>query len=402
MIDRMSCGLMPAKPHTVLRDAHGNLLHEEMLTRGGFSGAFSYLYHRHPTTAAIEVSESNRGHAIAAEDPRGRTPLKRRLYDTRKLAPAGMPFECRVPLLFNHDLTVYFACPSKSDDVYFANGDGDELWFIEEGSARIESVCGWLPVKTGDYVWIPRSMVHRWHLDPSAPLRMMCFEGHGGVMIPSDFRNPIGQLKMDAPYTHRDFVRPEGPIATPAVNGGVHDGPRELIVKKGGKFTRLLLERPPMDVLGWEGFVYPFAFAIEKYQPKTGLVHLPPTVHSTFAGPGFLVCSFVPRVTDTHPQAIPCPYPHSSVDCDEVILYVKGNFTSRRGVGPGAISLHPAGIAHGPHPGAYEGSIGSTRTDELAVMVDTYLPLAPTVQAVNLEDTGYQDSWRTPPQGAKA
>ena len=391
MIDRMSCGLMPAKPHTVLRDAEGNLLHEEMLTRGGFSGAFSYLYHRHPTTAAALVTESNRGHAIAAEDPRGRTPLKRRLYDTRKLAPAGMPFECRVPLLTNNDLTVYFACPTQSDDAYFANGDGDELWFVEQGEARLESVCGWLDVKAGDYVWIPRSMIHRWHV--KSPMRMMCFEGHGGVMVPEDFRNPVGQLKMDAPYTHRDFVRPEGPIATPTK---VQDGPRELFVKKAGQFTRLLLERPPMDVVGWEGFVYPVAFAIEKYQPKTGMVHLPPTIHSTFAGPGFLVCSFVPRVTDTHPQAIPCPYPHSSVDCDEVILYVRGNFTSRRGVGPGAVSLHPAGIAHGPHPGAYEGSIGSKSTDEIAVMVDTYLPLAPTQEAARIELAEYHDSWRTP------
>jgi homogentisate 1,2-dioxygenase len=400
MIDRMSCGLMPAKPHTVLRDADGNLLHEEMLTRDGFSGAFTYLYHRYPTTAAALVTESKRGHVIAAPDPAGRVPLKRRLYDTRKLAPAGMPFECRVPLLFNKDVTIYFACPSETDDVYFANGDGDELWFVEEGSARLESVCGWLPVVAGDYVWIPRSLVHRWHV--TTPMRMLCFEAHGGAMVPKEFRNPVGQLKMDAPYTHRDFVRPEGPIATPSsLKDGAQDGPKELIVKKGGAFTRFLLERPPMDVVGWEGFVYPWAFAIEKYQAKTGLVHLPPTIHSTFAGPGFLVCSFVPRVTDTHPEAIPCPYPHSSVDCDEVILYVKGNFTSRRGVGPGAISLHPAGVAHGPHPGAYEGSIGSKRTDELAVMVDTYLPLMPTVQAANLEDAGYQDSWRTAASGAK-
>jgi homogentisate 1,2-dioxygenase len=219
-------------------------------------------------------------------------------------------------------------------------------------------------------------------------MRMMCFEGRHGVAIPSQFRNPVGQLRMDAPYTHRDFVRPDGPI-------GVVDGPRDLIVKKGGAFTRLLLERPPMDVVGWEGFCWPFAFAIEKYQPKTGSVHLPPTIHTTFSGPGYLVCSFVPRVTDTHPDAIPCPYPHSSVDCDEVILYLRGNFTSRRGVGPGAISLHPAGVAHGPHPGAYEASIGSKRTDELAVMVDTFLPLTPTAQAVNLEDPAYHDSWRT-------
>ncbi|HEY8078182.1 MAG TPA: homogentisate 1,2-dioxygenase [Labilithrix sp.] len=393
MIDRMACGMMPAKPHTVLRDAGGDILYEEMLTREGFSGAFTYLYHRYPTTAAVEVTETSRGHAIPCADEKGRTPLKRRLYDTRKVQPGGMPFECRTPLLFNSDLAIYFACPSQSDDVYFANGDGDELWFVQEGSAKLETVCGWLKVAPGDYVWIPRSMVHRWHLTSASPgMRMMCFEGKGGVRIPKQFRNEVGQLQMDAPYTHRDFVRPEGPI-------GVVDGPRELFVKKGGRFTRLLLERPPMDVVGWDGYCWPFAFAIEKYQPKTGSVHLPPTIHSTFAGPGFLVRSFVPRVTDTHPEAIPCPYPHSSVDCDEVILYLRGNFTSRRGVGPGAISLHPAGVAHGPHPGAYEASIGSKRTDELAVMVDTYAPLAPTAQAVNVEDASYHDSWRTAQPG---
>ncbi len=397
MIDRMSCGMMPAKPHTVLRDADGNLLHEEMFTRSGFSGAFSYFYHRYPTTAAIDVSVSKRGHAVAQSSfaPEGLAPLKRRLYDSRKVHVGGMPFECRVPLLFNKDLAVYFACPSQTDDVYFANGDGDELWFVEKGSARLESSCGWLAVEAGDYVGIPKSMVHRWHIDPaSGPMRMLCFEGHGGVSIPKEFRNPVGQLVMDAPYTHRDFVRPIGPIATLDTEPV---GPNELVVKKGGAFTRLRLERCPMDVVGWEGFVYPWAFAIEKYQPKTGLIHLPPTIHGTFAGPGFLVCSFVPRVTDTHPHAIPCPYPHSSVDCDELILYVKGNFTSRRGVGPGAISLHPAGVAHGPHPGAYEGSIGSTRTDEIAVMIDTFAPLLPTTYAVSVEDPGYQDSWRTAP-----
>jgi homogentisate 1,2-dioxygenase len=204
------------------------------------------------------------------------------------------------------------------------------------------------------------------------------------------YRNPVGQLRMDAPYTHRDFVRPIGPIATLQ---HLEDGPRELLVKKGGAFTRYLLEHPPMDVVGWDGFVYPFAFPIERFAPKTGMVHLPPSVHATFEGPGFLVCSFVPRMLDTHPQAIPCPYPHSSADCDEVILYLRGNFTSRRGVGPGAISLHPSGIAHGPHPGAYEASIGERRTDELAVMCDAFEPLHVTAQAVNIEDPGYHESW---------
>jgi homogentisate 1,2-dioxygenase len=245
-------------------------------------------------------------------------------------------------------------------------------------------------VTAGDYVWVPRSLIHRWHLEK--PLRLLGFEAHGGVFVPETFRNPVGQLRMDAPYTHRDFVRPAGPIATPEQ---VQEGPRELLVKKRGQFTRYVAENPLMDVVGWDGFVYPFAFAIEKFQPKTGQIHLPPTIHATFEGRGFLVCSFVPRVTDTHPQAIPCPYPHSSVDCDEIILYLRGNFTSRRGVGPGAISLHPAGVAHGPHPGAYEASIGATRTDELAVMCDTFEPLIPTAQAANLEDAGYHDSWRT-------
>jgi homogentisate 1,2-dioxygenase len=390
MIDRQSAGILPPKPHTVCRDARGNLLYEEMLTRGGFSGPFTYLYHRYPVTAHREVAATHRGWAPPAADEAARHPLRRRLYQTDKLAEGGQLLDARVPILFNRQLTILLARPTQSDDAYFANGDGDELWFVEEGGARLESVCGWLEVKQGDYVWIPKGMIHRWHLGSQA-MKLLCFEGES-VFVPGKFRNPVGQLRMDAPYTHRDFVRPVGPIANP---DEVPEGPRELFVKKGGKFTRYALERPPMDVVGWDGFVYPWAFAIEKYQPKAGLVHLPPTIHTTFEGPGFLVCSFVPRVVDFHPQAIPCPYPHSSVDCDEFILYLRGNFTSRRGVGPGSISLHPAGIAHGPHPGAYEGSVGTTRTDELAVMVDTYQPLLPTAQAANIEDPGYHDSWKT-------
>jgi homogentisate 1,2-dioxygenase len=390
MIDRQSMGLLPAKPHTVLRDAKGELFYEEMLTRGGFSGPFTYLYHRFPTTANVEVGTTHRGYAPPKADEAARHPLRRRLYMSDRIPEGGQLIDGRTPILFNKDVTVLLARPTTSDDAYFANGDGDELWFVHEGSARLESPCGWLDVEAGDYVWVPRSMIHRWHIHST--MRLVCFEAHGGAAIPKEYRNPVGQLRMDAPYTHRDFVRPQGPIATP---DKVPDGPRELLVKKDGRYTRYVLERPPMDVVGWDGFVYPWAFAIEKYQPKTGLVHLPPTIHMTFAGPGFVVCSFVPRVTDTHPQAIPCPYPHSSVDCDEVILYLRGNFTSRRGVGPGAISLHPAGIAHGPHPGAYEASIGSKRTDELAVMVDTFLPLLPTAQAAHIEDPGYHESWRS-------
>lgn len=391
MIDRVSMGLLPAKPHTVLRDSKGELLYEEMHTREGFDGAFTYFYHRYPITAHGEVATTHRGWAAPLVDDKALHPLKRRLYLSDRVPEGGQLVDRRTPILFNKDVTVLLARPTESDDTYFANGDGDELWYVQEGSAKLESPCGWLPVAAGDYVWVPRSMIHRWHLS-SKSMRMMGFEAHGGLKIPTQFRNPVGQLRMDAPYTHRDFVRPEGPIATP---DKLQTGPKSLLAKKHGQFTHYALERPPMDVVGWDGFVYPWAFAIEKYQAKTGLVHLPPTIHTTFAGPGFLICSFVPRVTDTHPDAIPCPYPHSSVDCDEMILYLRGNFTSRRGVGPGAISVHPAGIAHGPHPGAYEASIGTKRTEELAVMMDTYAPLLPTAQAANVEDGGYHDSWKT-------
>jgi homogentisate 1,2-dioxygenase len=387
----MSAGLLPDKPHTAHRDAKGELFYEEMHTRKGFGDAFTYFYHRYPVTAHVEVGETKRGFPRAVPDEAARYPLKRRLYDSDKIPAGGQLLDRRTPILVNKDVTIYLARPTESDDAYFANGDGDELWFLQAGKARLESPCGWLDVKEGDYVFVPRSMAHRWHLE-SPEMRMLLFEAHGGLKIPSEFRNPVGQLRMDAPYTHRDFVRPAGPIATPEK---IQDGPKELYVRKGAKTTRCVLERPPMDVVGWDGFVYPWAFAIEKYQPKVGLVHLPPTIHTTFAGPGFLVCSFVPRLVDFHPQAIPCPYPHSSVDCDELILYLRGNFTSRRGVGPGAISLHPAGVAHGPQPGAYEASIGSQRTDELAVMCDTYDPMLPTAQAANIENAGYHDSWRT-------
>jgi homogentisate 1,2-dioxygenase len=362
-----------------------------MHTRHGFGGAFTYFYHRFPITAHEEVTATHRGFPAPIADDAGRFPIRRRLYDSGKIEAGGQAIDKRTPILFNADVTIYLTRPTESDDAYYANGDGDELWFVHQGSARLESPCGWLDVKTDDYVWVPKALIHRWHVGKEG-MRAMVFESRGGFRVPEQFRNPVGQLMMDAPYTHRDFVHPTGPIAT---TDRVPDGPRELLMKRAGRFHRYALEHSPMDVVGWDGFVYPFAFAIEKYQAKTGLIHLPPTIHATFAGSGFLICSFVPRVTDTHPQAIPCPYPHSSVDCDEVILYLRGNFTSRRGVGPGALSLHPAGIAHGPHPGAYEGSIGAKRTDEMAVMIDTFQPLLPTAQAVNIEDGAYHESWKT-------
>jgi homogentisate 1,2-dioxygenase len=226
--------------------------------------------------------------------------------------------------------------------------------------------------------------LHR--LIPKGEQHWFWFSLTGGVHVPKQWRNEVGQLRMDAPYSHRDFKRPQ-------FHPPRDEKLRDMVVRKGGVWHGFKLEDSPLDVVGWDGSVYPWAFPILNFQPRVSSVHLPPTWHGTFAAKGALICSFVPRLVDFHPEAIPCPYPHSSTHCDEIIFYCDGNFTSRRGVGPGSISHHPMGLPHGPHPGSYEKSIGSTRTDELAVMADTYLPLNVTTAALAIEDAGYQDSF---------
>jgi homogentisate 1,2-dioxygenase len=380
MIDRMQLGEVPPKPHIAFRSPSGALRYEECLTRRGFEGEFSILYHEGPpmTDTKIVATAPGRFERKAATHAPAQ-PLRRRLLLGEK-APVGF-----TPVLHNPDVVVsFFRLPQEAATPDgFSNGDGDDLFFLYEGEGILETPFGDLPCKRGDYILVPRGVIQRWRI--SSPFEGILFELRGGLHIPSSFRNPVGQLRMDAPYTHRDFVRPELRAPRP--------GPARILVKKDDQFVERFPAASPFDVIGWDGTVWPFAFDILKYQAKTGLVHLPPTIHTTFAGRNALVCSFVPRVTDTHPDAIPCPYPHTSVDCDEIIYYVRGNFTSRRGVGPKAVSLHPAGVPHGPHPGSYEGSIGSRSTDELAVMMDTFLPLNLTKDALDLEHPGYHDSW---------
>ncbi len=386
MIDRMQLGRVPEKPHTVF-EPDGQLAYEECFTRQGFEGSYSILYHRLPPTRTTQWAPSKRGWAAPVKAPSD--VLTRRHFVSPKIPSGGRMLDARTPIMFNVDVTLLVARPTESDDVYFSNGDADELHFIHEGSGHLDTMFGRLPFVTGDYVHIPRAVVHRWHWD--APGYVFTTEGHGFIDVPKNFRHQSGQLKMDAPYSHRDFGRPEWP--TEGLGAATDAGPRTIVVKKAGRFHEYVCAHNPLDIVGWDGFVWPFTFHISKYQARTGLVHLPPTIHTTFVGNRFVVCSFVPRVTDFHPKAIPCPYPHSSVDCDEVIFYVRGNFTSRKGVGPGSLSFHPAGILHGPHPGAYERSIGTTRTDELAVMIDTYTPLDATTAALALEDANYMGSW---------
>ncbi len=377
----MFAGALPAKPHTVFRDAAGKLRFEECLTRAGFDGEFSILYHEGPPMTDERIGPCQGGRwdpKPAREAPH--QPLRRRLL-RGEMAPEGF-----TPILTNDDVAVsLFKLPLEaSTEDGFSNGDGDELFFFYEGEGTLESPFGDLPIRPGDYVLVPRGVVRRFRI--SSPFEGILFELRGGLHVPTQFRNPVGQLRLDAPYTHRDFVRP--------VFKGSRPGPKRILVKKDDAFVERFPLASPFDVVGWDGTVWPFAFPILAYQPRTGLIHLPPTIHSTFAGRGALICSFVPRVTDTHPDAIPCPYPHTSVDCDEIIYYVRGNFTSRKGVGPKAVSLHPAGVPHGPHPGAYEASIGTRSTDELAVMMDTFKPLKLTPEALALENPAYHDSWK--------
>jgi homogentisate 1,2-dioxygenase len=383
MLDRMVQGTVPRKHHVALRDAEGKLLHEEALTRAGFEGPYTLLYHRGRPHAARGV-EAAHGWAAPAAAPRRR--LARRHYRTQDLpAPGGPPVDARVPLLFSRDVVISMVLAGAEDPVYLANGDGDDLYFVAEGGGVLRSVLGDLPFGAGDYLCVPKGIVHRFLPSPG-PQRWLSLELAGGVGLPRQWRNETGQLRMDAPFSHRDFRRVEW-------TGPMDEGIRDVVVKRGGAFHGFRHEASPLDVVGWDGSVYPFAFPILAFQPRVGLVHLPPTWHGTFAARGALVCSFVPRPLDFHPEAVPCPYPHASVDVDEVIFYVRGEFTSRRGVGSGSISHHPPGVPHGPHPGAYEGSIGRRETDELAVMLDCAEPLEATEAAVAIEDAGYPDGF---------
>jgi len=383
MLDRIVQGAVPRKHHLAFRDGEGRLLHEEAYTRAGFDGPYTLAYHR-GRPHAMRAAEARHGW----RPPRPAPPraLARRHYRTQDLAArGGPPVDARLPLLFSPDLVVSLVAPDAADPVYVSNGDGDDLLYVFEGGGLLRSPLGDLRFAKDDYVYVPRGLLHRIVPDPG-PQRWLALEAAGGFHLPSQWRNETGQLRMDAPYSHRDFRRVEW-------TGPQDEGIRDLVVKRGGTFHGFRFDASPLDVVGWDGSLYPFAFPILSFQPRAGLVHLPPTWHGTFAAKGALVCSFVPRVLDFHPEAIPCPYPHASVDVDEIIFYVRGEFTSRRGVGPGSISHHPSGVMHGPHPGAYEGSIGARTTNEVAVMLDCYQPLQATAEAVAIEDAGYEESF---------
>jgi homogentisate 1,2-dioxygenase len=382
MLDRMQVGDVPRKHHTQLRGNSGELRYEECFTRDGFDGPYTIMYHlRRPHTQRVSAVSHGWAHAEAATT----RALAKRHYRSGELASrGGPPVDARVPLFFNSDVTCGVAFPTAADPVYVSDGDGDQLIYIHKGGGTLRTQLGDVEFAQGDYVFVPRSLMHRFM--PEGPQHWLWFELAGGVHVPKQWRNEVGQLRMDAPYSERDFKRPQ-------LRAPFDENIRELAVRREGRWHGFQLEASPLDVVGWDGAVYPWAFPILAFQPRVSSVHLPPTWHGTFAARGALICSFVPRLVDFGPDSIPCPYPHSSVHCDEILFYCDGNFTSRQGVGPGSLSHHPMGIPHGPHPGAYERSIGTTRTDELAVMCDTYQPLHSTTAAREIEDPAYHDSF---------
>ncbi|MFQ5481733.1 MAG: homogentisate 1,2-dioxygenase [Nitrospinaceae bacterium] len=371
--------------HHVAHYSSGRLLHEYCFTRQGFEDPYSILYLHHPPTD--EVSREPFTDAAWAQ-PRAREneALLRRHFQTTKLAPHGTFITGRTLLAVNGHLHFGFCHPVKVEPVFFANNDGDELFFLQAGRVRLQSLFGFMELAPGDYLVIPRSCPYRFQFED--PPRFLYLEARGGMGIPEQFTNASGQFNMDAPYSERSFQTPEWDADL--FEGGE---PTRIVNKREETFTLTTYPGNHFRMEGWDGFVYPYALNLSRIQPKTGRVHLPPTSHLTFTGQGFAVMSFLPRVLDFDDNAVPCPFYHSSVDCEELLFYVSGDFTSRQGVEPGSISFHPSGIPHGPHPGAYQKSIGLKKTLEQAVMVDTFHPLGLTKDSAAIEDSHYPESW---------
>lgn len=380
-------GKLPAKHHIALRGNEpgpdGDLHYEHCVTRGGFDGPYSILYRKNNPGAELAIRPST---LTAPEwtDISGKE-MRRHHVRSSGMAKKGHLYESNTWLIGNNDVWVGSSEPTELDTGLVQNGDGDLLLFFHEGSGTLESEMGTMKFRKHDYVWIPKGVIHRVILD--GPAHVMVNECRAGLQIPSNFLNPVGQFQMDAPFCDRDFRRPQ------ELSAG--NGPATILHKRKDVYTLRDLPHHPFDVVGWDGTVYPVAFNVHDYQPKTGLVHLPPPIHTTFLGGkgSFVVCTFAPRKVDYHPEAIPCPYPHSSVDCDEVLWYVEGNFTSRKGVGPASLSLHPMGIPHAPQPGRYEASMGEDATTELAVMIDAYAALWMSKEALASSDPEYHPSW---------
>lgn len=376
-------GQIPQKRHTVFENPKGGLYYEQLFGTIGFDGMSSLMYQINRPTMVKEINEAkNVRPKIAVEKN-----ITARLLQGFQVEPKDDFLESRTPLLVNSDIEIGLAAPRKSLTEYFyKNADADELLFIHRGTGTLRTFLGNIPFEYGDYLVIPRGMIYQIDFD-TEDNRILFSESYHPIYTPKRYRNWFGQLLEHSPFCERDYKLPQD-LET-------HDEKGEFIlkIKKQGMLHELVYPTHPFDVVGWDGYNFPYGFSIHNFEPITGRVHQPPPVHQTFETGAFVVCSFCPRLYDYHPKSIPAPYNHSNIDSDEMLYYVDGDFMSRNNIEQGHITLHPAGIPHGPAPGAYERSIGQKETAELAVMIDTFKPLMITEEAMKLDDGKYYKSW---------
>jgi len=376
-------GNIPHKRHTQFHKPDGGLYAEQLFSTEGFSNDYSLLYHCYPPTQIIHTDEPISAAPEVAEEKM----LKHRCLEGFHIKPEADYLQSRKAVLVNNDCHIVLAAPQQNmKDYFYKNADADEMIFIHEGSGSLVTQYGELSFAYGDYLVIPRGTIYQIHFT-NADNRLFIVESFSPIRYPKRYLSPHGQLLEHSPYCERDIRAPKNLVTFDET------GDFLIKTKKKGVLYGLHYAHHPFDVAGWDGCCYPYAFSIHDFEPITGRVHQPPPVHQTFEAHNFVVCSFCPRLYDYHPDAIPAPYNHSNIDSDEVLYYVDGDFMSRKNVTRGMITLHPAGIPHGPHPGAVEKSIGKKETMELAVMVDTFHPLQLTAEALKIENGGYTMSW---------
>lgn len=379
-----SLGLVPEKRHTVSRQPNGNLYQEELVGTQGFAGLSSLVYHLYPPTC---VKQKGKPYSVAPEIAieNGLNAMSFNGYDVK---PEADYMKSRKTLFVNNAMHIGMAAPSASPDYFYKNADADELLFVHKGSGMLHTMYGSLHFSYGDYIVIPRGTVYQIVFN-TAENKLLYIESFDPIFTPRRYRNDFGQLLEHSPFCERDIKRPQN-LQTIDEKGSF-----DIYIKKKGMMFPYVYANHPFDVAGWDGYHYPYTFSIFNFEPITGRIHMPPPVHQTFESKNFVVCSFVPRLYDYHPMAIPAPYHHSNIDSDEVLYYVDGDFMSRNNIKEGQFTLHPGGIPHGPHPGAIERSIGQKETGELAVMIDPFNPLMITEEAMKIDVPDYYKSWIT-------
>ena len=376
-------GQFPQKRHTQFRKENGELYYEQLFGTEGFSGLASLLYHTYRPTMVKSIGKIiDLTPEIASQKN-----LKAHRFLGFQAPPKDDFLESRLPLMLNNDVVIGVAAPRASmKDYFYKNVDADEMLFIHEGSGVLKTMLGQIPFEYGDYLIIPRGMIYQIEFDTHNN-RLLYLESFSPIYTPRNYRNKFGQLAEHSPFCERDYKLPQD------LQTFDQKGEFEIKIKKQGLLYSYQYSTHPFDVIGWDGYCYPYGFSIHNFEPITGRVHMPPPVHQTFEAHNFVVCSFVPRLYDYHPLSIPAPYNHSNIDSEEILYYVDGDFMSRNNIKKGDFTLHPSGIVHGPQPGATERSIGKKETHELAVMIDTFKPLMITKQAMDLDDGSYFLSW---------